>query len=102
MNLKKVQEAFLDCASIKGSVFLLKPVDAKRFVEVCRGLQVRVVGLEAFRIFGKKIQPDQDRSTDLYDFTGDVWNKTLQDIENLESEGVWFEVVVLESDLEQK
>jgi hypothetical protein len=92
MNLTKTQKRFVSVALQRGSVFLLSPSDALRFVDECERNGVDILGAEGFKVFGEKIQPCQEHSFDLY---GNKVNNhaVARDFiqQRLESD-IWFEI----------
>ena len=97
MELNAVEAQFAHKAVIFGSVFLLRPADAREFVRECERRGLPIAGIEGFHLSDDvKIRPDQDLSTDLGSFSGDTWRRTLEDLSGPFDCDVLFEVVVEE------
>ena len=70
-------------------VFLLKL--AIEVVNDCREHQLKVYGLEAFRVFGKGIQPDMEHSIDFTEYNGN-WDEAIAFLSAEENEEFLYEV----------
>ena len=92
MNLTKMQEQFAPVALRRGSVFLLSPSDALRFVDECERNGVVILGVEGFKVFGEKIQPFQEHSFDLYGEKAKNHAITRDFIQQRLKTDIWFEV----------
>jgi hypothetical protein len=92
MNLTKIQEEFVSVALQRGSVFLLSPADALRFVDECQRRSVDILGVEGFKVFGDKIQPFQEHSFDLYGQKTNNHAIAREFIHQRLNSGLWFEV----------
>jgi hypothetical protein len=55
---------FDDRAVLRGGLRLFRPADAIDLIRKCREAGVRVLGLDAFRVFPNAIQPDMEHSID--------------------------------------
>lgn len=95
MRMTPVEDMFKDVAMIRGGVFLLKPGDALSFAETCRKQGVSVAGVEGFRVFGEKIQPFQEHSTDLGNGSsdGNPYESAITFLSKRADTDLWFEVV---------
>jgi|SRR5262245_19293506 len=92
-KLNALEKQFEASGRLIGSVFVLRPSDALRFVDACERARVAILGVEGFRVFGDKIQPDQDHGFDLEGRTEGSHDYTRRFItERLDSD-LWFEVV---------
>lgn len=88
---KKFEHVTFNRCGIK----LLRPEDAREFVRECKKHSLEIAGVEAFHVDEQwHIQPEQVFSTDLWDFSGDTWERTLKDLEGPFEPDIWFEVVI--------
>lgn len=97
MKTDDVKEKFSAVGLQKGNVFLLRPEDARNFVRECRVHSLEIAGIEGFYLRkDHRIQPIQELSTDLGadGFSGDTWERTLNDLEGPFGPDIWFEVVI--------
>jgi hypothetical protein len=93
-ELELPEKEFESVGLTVGSIFLLRPDDAKTFVRECETRGFRILGIEGFRVHeGPKIQPIQEISTELGGFAGDTWKQTIEDLEGPFAADIWFEVV---------
>ena len=93
MHLDWIEKQFEAVGKVVGGVFLLPPQEALRFVEVCEQAGVAILGVEGFKWFGERIQPQQEHSFDLLGPTEGSHEYTHRFIaERIDSE-LWFEVV---------
>ena len=93
MKLTEIEKQFEPVAMIRGGVFLLSATDALRFIDQAERNCVAVEGIEGFKVFGEKIQPNQEHSLDLQgerEQNHEVAKKFIQERVN---SGLWFEVV---------
>ena len=92
MILSDLEKEFLPVGLIRGSVFLLPPTEALRFVEECKGRGVLILGVEGFKVFGEKIQPLQEHSFDLYGQDDNSHCIATEFISKRLGYDIWFEV----------
>ena len=92
MKLTRTQEIFAKGALQRGSVFLLSPPDAMRFVDECEREGVDILGIEGFKVFGEKIQPFQEHSCDLYGQNANSHAIAKVFIQERCGSDIWFEV----------
>jgi hypothetical protein len=91
MKLTKTQQIFESVALQRGSVFLLSPSDALRFVDECEKSGIDILGAEGFRVFGEKIQPFQEHSFDLYGNKANSHAVAREFIYQRLKSDIWFE-----------
>ena len=94
MRLTRLEEAFRDLALICGGVFLLRAVDALRFVEAHRVAGIPILGIEGFRVLEKeRIQPQQEHTADFESEGASTHEQAERFLEERLNSGLWFEVV---------
>jgi hypothetical protein len=98
MKLTEMQKRFEHVALIRGSVFLLAPTDALRFIDECERSDVDILGVEGFKVFGDKIQPCQEHSFDLYGESTNSHAIATAFIEQRINCNLWFEVGTAENE----
>ncbi len=93
MILTELEKRFEPVALIRGSVFLLSAADALRFVEECERKGVDILGVEGFKVFGQKIQPQQEHSFDLDGKRERNHAIAKEFIQRRINSDIWFEVI---------
>lgn len=95
MKLNKLEEQLKCRARIVGGVFLLEPIDALHFVELCRLGNMHIAGIEGFRVYEDgRIQPRQEDSVDFGSATSSSCRLAREFLEKRLDEELWFEIVI--------
>jgi hypothetical protein len=89
----KTELEFSDEGVQVGSVFIMNPSVAIRFVEHCQESGITVFGVEGFLRFGDQIQPQQEHSCDYESPSDDGHSLTIGFLKDRLETNVWFEVV---------
>jgi len=89
----KTERKFLDEGVQVGSVFIMKPSVAIRFVEHCQASGGAVYGVEGFLRIGDRIQPQQEHSCDYESSSDDGHSLTIGFLKDRLETNLWFEVV---------
>jgi hypothetical protein len=97
MKLNKIEKLFESKAIIRHGVFLLKWSDAIEFVDECENRQIKILGVDAFFLDEKNIQPSLEHSVD---FTSKSYIK--KDVSNYDyarrliekKKDMYFEIVI--------
>jgi hypothetical protein len=88
--MNNVELQFRDKALIKGGLMLFSKDDAVQFVKECRNGNLRILGVDGFKIIGEKIQPSLDNSIDLSSNNSN-YDKAVEFIKTRE-DGFYFEI----------
>jgi hypothetical protein len=64
---------FKDKAIIKGGLMLFTKADAVQFLKECQKQNIKILGIDSFKIIGEQIQPSMDNSID-FSTTGEAGN----------------------------
>ncbi len=94
MKLSKIEREFENVAFRFGGVFLLRPVDALRFVDEHRKSGIPILGIDGFMVYDmRQVQPMQEHGAD-FDTEGTKSHDQAEDfiLERFDL-GIWFEVV---------
>jgi hypothetical protein len=63
--MAKLEDEFKDLSVVPGKTLILRVSDAIAFVLRCREKQVKVLGIDGFRLPAGAVQPDLNESIDL-------------------------------------
>jgi len=98
MKLSEIQLKYAKKAKKAGSLFLLAANDAIRFIEDCTSEDLKLLGVEGFKITKEgAFQPQQEHSNDIIDSkSSDFVRETKEFIREREGMEIWFEVVCSE------
>ncbi|MDD3894006.1 MAG: hypothetical protein PHU36_03175 [Syntrophomonadaceae bacterium] len=86
-----VKEKYSDKAILYGNMRLYFIKTAKEVIADCQKNNIRVVGLEAFKLTGEGIQPSQEHSVDFND-NEENWQKAIEFLENVEDLTYLYEI----------
>ena len=89
----KTELEFSDEGVQVGSVFIMKPSVAIRFVEHCQVSGIAVYGVEGFLRVGDQIQPQQEHSCDYESPSVNGDSLTIGFLKDRLETKIWFEVV---------
>lgn len=84
-----------------GQMELVAAADLVRFLEAVRARDLRVLGLEGFRIIGSSLVPDMDAIADFSSIGRSATNaetvdEALQFLSNVEEPDLFYEITLLE------
>lgn len=95
MHYNQVEKEFLTKQMpVRSNILILSGEDAISFIKRCEELQFEIYGIDAFKIYGMKIQPVMEESIDFEESEG--FHQYLDAIEHITkrlSKGLCFEVV---------
>jgi hypothetical protein len=72
-----IKENFQRKAVIHSNIWMYFIATAIEVVEECKNAQLKISNLEAFKLFGKGIQPDQEHSID-FDLKNGNWDEAIE------------------------
>ena len=90
---KNAIDEFSKRAIHRASVDLYKFNDAIMLVELCKEHKVPILGIDAFMIYGDKIQPNLEHSIDL-SYENDYYHLALQFLNNRKNTDFVYEVTL--------
>ena len=77
-----IKEKYQDKAILYGNMRLYFISTAKDVINDCKKNNIKIIGLEAFKLTGKGIQPSQEHSID-FNIDGDNWQKADDFLSNV-------------------
>ena len=94
-----IEKEFRVKAIVHGGVKLFEADLALKIIEKCRNSKKRVLGFDAFRMIGDKIQPILECGIDYTSSTNkikseNIWDDASTRIKNLSDKNFLFEIVV--------
>ena len=87
-----IQKKYANCAVRYDTMWLYFIRDAMDVVRTCEARQIRVYGLDAFRLSGKGIQPSMNNSLWLEKDASDNYRKAMEHLSMPENEPYLFEL----------
>ena len=96
MNIDDFEKSYHEFADLRGGVSLLPPEMACKYIHDGISKNFELLGIDAFRVLGKKIQPIMEYGTSSDRFKGS--NKEFGEmnvglIKSIEDSDIWFEVI---------
>ena len=93
--MKDIESEFVDVSVVHLNMRMYYPKDAIRFINRCKELNKRVLGIDAFIVKGEAIQPSMENSVD-YSILNDKkghWNEAEEFVKNYINKEYVFEIV---------
>lgn len=86
-----IKEKYKNRAVIHSNIWMYFIKTAKEIVHECEKNQIRITGLEAFKLTGEGIQPSQEHSID-FNANEDNWNRAIVFLSNIKDTNFLYEI----------